>query len=112
MGSGKPKQRLGKTAEGLSSSLEPRPPLPGDIFPASERSSAMKRYLVQHQMMHANHSRWADSIEEARVAAELVWGPHCVDVRQEISDGETGERWVRAGGALGWQHAPGILAES
>jgi hypothetical protein len=68
----------------------------------------MKRFLVQHQMMHANPTRWADSIEEARAAAEPIWGPHCVDVRQEISDGETGARWFRAGGEPGWQYTPGI----
>jgi hypothetical protein len=61
-------------------------------------------YLVQHQMMRANPTRWADSIEEARAAAELIWGAHCIGVRQEISDKEPGERWFGADGASGWQH--------
>jgi hypothetical protein len=72
----------------------------------------MKRYLVQHQMMHANPTRWADSIEEAFAAAELVWGPECVDVRQEISDGDSGDRWFRAGGVREWRHVPGIMQKS
>lgn len=68
----------------------------------------MKRYLIQHQMMHSNYTRWADSLEEAKTAAETVWGPQCSEVRQEISDGETGERWMRSDGRPDWQHAPAL----
>jgi hypothetical protein len=68
----------------------------------------MKRYLVQHQMLHANPTAWADSLEEAKSAADTIWGRECVGVRQEISDGETGERWFWTDGHLKWQHGPAL----
>jgi hypothetical protein len=66
----------------------------------------MKRYLIQHQMLHANPTAWADTVDEAKSAADTLWGAECDGVRQEISDGETGERWFRADGRPEWQHGP------
>jgi hypothetical protein len=66
----------------------------------------MKRYLIQHQMLHVNPAEWADTFDEAQFTADTIWGPQCSGVRQEISDGETGERWLRADGHPEWQHGP------
>lgn len=65
----------------------------------------MKRYLIQHQMLHANPTAWADTIDEAKAKADRIWGPHCVRVRQEISD-EDGYRLIRYDGRPDWDEVP------
>jgi hypothetical protein len=68
----------------------------------------MKRYLIQHQTMRANPTAWADTVDEAKSSADTIWGPECTGVRQEISDGETGERWFRSDGRSEWQHGAAL----
>lgn len=48
----------------------------------------MKRYLIQHQTLHANPAAWADTFDEAKYMADTIWGPQCSGARQEINDGE------------------------
>ena len=72
----------------------------------------MKRYLIQHQGVSSNHTRWADTLDEAKAAADGVWDAACVGIRQEISDGDTGERWIRWDGRPEWMHAPALRRTS
>ena len=68
----------------------------------------MKRYMIQHEMLHANPTACADTVEAAMSAADIIWGAESAGVRQEISDGATGERWFRSNGRPEWQHGPAL----
>ena len=68
----------------------------------------MKRFLVQHLDLaiepNANWVHEYDTLSEARSGCDRLWGPHEAPARQEITDTQTGERWLRADGASDWQH--------
>jgi hypothetical protein len=68
-----------------------------------------QRFFVQHQDMTAGRTgeNWVqrfDTLEAAKAALDGVWDPSNLDVRQEITDTETGERWHRGQGGSEWWH--------
>jgi hypothetical protein len=76
---------------------------------AIDREEPVGRFSVSHLDANVGHggANWTsvfDTLEQAMAASEAVWGPERFNVRQEINDPETGERWSRADGQPTWNH--------
>jgi len=69
----------------------------------------MGKFSVSHLDANEGHSggNWTsvfDTLEQAMAASEAVWGPERFNVRQEISEEGTGDRWSRTDGQPTWNH--------
>jgi hypothetical protein len=64
--------------------------------------------MIQHLDMNKGRSgeNWtarSATLNEAKVRCDQVYDTDANGVRQEITDTETGEGWVRADGNLNWR---------
>jgi predicted DNA-binding protein YlxM (UPF0122 family) len=66
-----------------------------------------RRFLIQHLDVNdgtngANWTAYRQTLEGARAAADAVYDPKNIALRQEIQDSKTGGWWFRGGGTSEW----------